>query len=63
MYTGKYEDQHIIFENMKTKEKKDHPLHKYIQLLFISWREDMNLRRWYRAEFDTFPVEDFIYFG
>lgn len=63
MYTGKYEDQHIIFEKMKTKEKKDHPLHKYMQLLFISWREDMNLRRWYRAEFDTFPVEDFIYFG
>lgn len=29
MYTGKYEDQHIIFEKMKTKEKKDHPLHKY----------------------------------
>lgn len=53
----KYEDQHIVFE------KKDHPLQKYIQLLFISWREDMNLRRWYRAEFDTFPVEDFIYFG
>lgn len=52
----------LLKKNMKTKKKRQ-SLHKNMQLLFISWREYMNLRRWYRAEFDTFPVEDFIYFG
>lgn len=58
----KYEDQLIILK--KKKKNKTIPCIRTCSCcLSLGERIYMNLRRWYRAEFDTFPAEDFIYFG
>lgn len=49
---------------MKTKKNKTIPcIRTCSYCLSLGESIYINLRRWYRAEFDTFPAEDFIYFG